>query len=191
LVYGRGQQEWAVVKRLEVRYGRGRDLLGAYWGYLAHGGLVLDHQDGVTEGQSVAVNVRIDATNQAHELTGRVVSKPGRPRTVIAFEGAANNELLRAAIEERAVDLEAQVRAVDRGSAYRRARISNIGPDGCTLRLAEGDLEVGTSIQVRTGGIEILGCVVWSLDEEVGVMFAFDEQPEAESAVLDYLRALD
>jgi hypothetical protein len=61
------------VKELSVHFGCEHDVLNAYWGYLAGGGLVLGDTD-LEEGQQVTLHLRV-GEDEAEELDARVVRR--------------------------------------------------------------------------------------------------------------------
>ena len=74
------------MKAVEVRFASGKEVLGAYWGYLSDGGLVIPDDGGLTVGDAVSPSVQITSASASYALAGRVVRRdPTSRRAVIAF----------------------------------------------------------------------------------------------------------
>jgi hypothetical protein len=69
----RGRGVVKELKDLDVHFGCGDDVLNAYWGYLAGGGLVLGDTD-LEEGQEVILHLRVGDAG-AEDLDARVVRR--------------------------------------------------------------------------------------------------------------------
>jgi len=166
-----------------VRYPDGRVAMGAFWGYLSRGGLVLfDHRE-LAEGERVAINVHIDEHGVDAEVSGVVVrSTPAGP-TVVAFaEGESSGSFLRAALAGRPVDRACSV--TDHGGAAdpRPARLIDLGEPGCTVALDSDDafaFQVGSRVELALAGGTARGDVVWARGRERGILFDDDGELRA------------
>lgn len=180
-------------KRLAVKFGTGQDVLNAYWGYLSSGGLVIPDGDQLGEGDSVALDIRIDSLEAEYSLQGRVVRVDAtQPRAVIAFApGQPHDMLLTAVLSETddvparrerryVVDLPAAIGAIE-GPSPVDGRIVNISASGCCVRLignARDALPVGTSdVRVETDRFAVRGTVMWAHNADRGIAF---EVPSAD-----------
>jgi hypothetical protein len=86
-----------IVKRVDLHFASGRDVLGSYWGFLSGGGLVIRQDLGVRAGEAVSLNLRIGAREQV--LDGEVLRANGA--TVIRLApGASHARLLEAALSD-------------------------------------------------------------------------------------------
>lgn len=177
-----------MLKDVSVRFGCGRDLLNAYWGYLSDGGLVIPDDDGLDEGAHVALRVVIASSNASYRLAGRVVRRHrDEQQAVIAFDpGEPHDMLLTAALAEtdnvparnhRRFPVDIEARVSHNGSAPVRARIVNIGLGGCCVRLPPGEratFAVGADLAVAAPGFAVSGFVVWTWHADRGVQFSAD-----------------
>jgi hypothetical protein len=181
------------VKRLDVRFGSGRDVLNAYWGYLSDGGLVLGNGGDLAEGQSVALDIHIASSNTKYALSGRVVRRQREgQQTVVAFNpGEPHDMLLTAALSEAddvparrhrrftldlPVELPTALDAVVEAAAgvVVRGRVVNISQGGCCLRVEPRDrgvLPVGTTVKLTSDDLEVRGMIVWSRSLDRGMKF--------------------
>lgn len=189
-----------MAKDLEVRFGSGKDVLSAYWGYLSDGGLIIPDQAGLDVGQAVSLSVLIESSRASYSLTGKVVRRDsGSGQAVIAFSpGQPHDMLLTHALAEadkvparRArrfrVDIEAWVRHSENGAEPTKARVLDLSEHGCCLRVeAESEYHVATPIEIDAPDFRVTGQVVWTRHTERGVMFGeSDIEP-----VRGYLRKL-
>jgi hypothetical protein len=85
-------------KAITVSFPSGRDVLRAYWGLLANGGLVIPNGHGLSVGESVHLTVTIESSRQNYRLRGQVVRRPEIPaapeRAVIEFHPGEPHDLL-------------------------------------------------------------------------------------------------
>jgi hypothetical protein len=188
-----------VSRDVVVRFASGRDLLNAYWGYLSDGGLVIDDETGLAQGQQVALRIHIESTKAHYRLTGRVVRHAaGEKQAVIAFDpGEPHDMLLTAALaetdnvparEHRRFPVDIDVRVAPNGATAPtppppgtptiEARVVNIGFGGCCVRLppaARGEFSVGTSVSLVAPTFTVRGTVVWTWHADRGVQFYGDD----------------
>lgn len=86
------------MKRVDLSFASGTDILGAYWGFLSGGGLVLREDLGVSAGEPVTLWVRI-GSREPQVLDGQVLRCNGS--TVIKLSsGVAHAQLLQAALSD-------------------------------------------------------------------------------------------
>jgi hypothetical protein len=87
-----------IVKRVDLHFASGRDVLGSYWGFLSGGGLVIGQELGVEPGEPVVLDVRVGA-RELPQIEGRVLRVNGS--TVIKLSsGASHARLLEAALTD-------------------------------------------------------------------------------------------
>jgi hypothetical protein len=167
---------------LQIRFGNGREVLNAYWGYLSDGGLVvLDH--GVDVGQTVALEVHVESTRTRYALVGTVVRREAGGSMVIRFNpGEPHDMLLTEALAEtdnvparrhRRYRLERPGRIAADAPIAGACRILDVSEEGCCVEVTAetAALEVGTRLTVMWDGIKVVGKVVWSRHTERGVAF--------------------
>lgn len=175
------------MKAVEVRFASGKEVLGAYWGYLSDGGLVIPDDGGLTVGDAVSLSVQITSASASYALAGRVVRRdPTSRRAVIAFApGQPHDMLLTQALADadnvparRArrfrVDLDATVRDRSNGAEEEPARLIDVSELGCCLQLplaTEEDMTIGTPVEIAAGPFRVAGNVVWTRRDERGVAF--------------------
>jgi Tfp pilus assembly protein PilZ len=187
---------------VDVRFADGQGALSAYWGYLSDGGLVLDDEGDLVEGDLVALNVCIESSRCEYRVSGRVVSRrPRRRQAVVAFEAGESGRFLHAALADNEVDVDARLGRVssaggdaegDRDAPI-AVRMVSVSREGCCVRLGaeRGDeFAVGARVIVDTPRFRARGCVVWSLGAERGVVFSFEGDERARIAVADYVASL-
>lgn len=86
------------MKRVDLHFASGNDVLGSYWGFLSGGGLVIAEDLGVGAGEPVRLSVRI-GTREPQVLDGQVLRTNGS--TVIRLSpGASHSRLLAAALAD-------------------------------------------------------------------------------------------
>lgn len=196
------------VKDVEVRFASGKEVLGAYWGYLSDGGLVIPDEGGLAVGDAVSLSVRITSASASYALAGRVVRRdPAARRAVIAFApGQPHDMLLTQALADadnvparRArrfrVELEASVRDRSNGAEEEPARLLDVSELGCCMQLPVADVDhmtVGTPVEIAAEPFRVAGRVVWTRRDERGVAFApgGDETADGIDRVRAYLRDL-
>jgi hypothetical protein len=165
----------------QVEYPSGREMLRAYWGFLATGGLILGEPAGLAEGDAVRLDVKITSLKKVYHLTGHV-KKADDGRALVAFDDdQAHGELLNAAWADshgvpqrrhRRYDLGLQVR-YRIGDAQGRGRIVNLSRGGCCLE-AEHTLRIGTRLHLEGEGFAIDGRVRWAkaASRQMGIEFS-------------------
>ena len=138
-------------KSIRVSFPTGRELLNAYWGLLANGGLVLSepHGRGLREGDAVSLDVVIESSQQQYQLAGHVVRRPpsaggSRERVVIAFSPGEPHDLLLSAAwaetenvparRQRRFPIDANVKFRGAQAEERSGRLVNLSYGGCCLR---------------------------------------------------------
>jgi Tfp pilus assembly protein PilZ len=173
------------VTELQIRFGSGRDVLNAYWGYLSDGGLVVPDEQGLAVGASVALEIQIDSTQTRYALLGSVVRRERGGRMVVRFSpGEPHDVLLTDALSEtdnvparRHRRYRADTSAGLIGPATRdtRCRLVDISEEGCCVELTADEaaaIPVGTPLTVAWDDIQVAGKVVWARHTERGVVFA-------------------
>lgn len=168
-----------MMKEVDIHFASGRDVLGAYWGYLSGGGLAIErsaYMQELHEGQPVALRVHV-ASHQGVAVSGKVVrTKPHK--AMIAFDvGDSQLRLLTAALSGRYMDTEMQVtvRDADSGTEAAVGRVFELSEDGCCIRLNDDDdstcLPAGTEVALDMDGLHVTGCVLWAQDQQRWILF--------------------
>jgi hypothetical protein len=172
------------VKRVEVRFKNGQDVLLAYWGFLSDGGLVIPDREEFAEGQPVRLQVKVASLASDYELGGRIVRRHAADRqAIVAFDpGEPHDMLLTAALAETddvparryqrfSVSLPAELSASE-GAAG--GHLIDVSAGGCCVRLdapSNGALAIGAPVSVSTQEFSASGTVVWSRGLDRGVSF--------------------
>lgn len=177
------------MKQVDVHFGSGQEVLGAYWGFLSDGGLVIPDGGELDEGQSVTLHVHIASSDTDYDLGGRVVRLHRYDgRAIVAFDpGEPHDMLLTAALAEtddvparrfHRYSLALPVELTD-GSASLAGRLLDLSVGGCCVRLrGDGDgFAIGSSVRVTTSSFSATGTVVWARGADRGV--SFDSAGEA------------
>jgi hypothetical protein len=178
------------MRNVTVQFPSGREVLGSYWGFLKHGGLVIGETAAtkdLAEGDSIVLDVKIKSLKQSYRFAGRVVQR-ATARAFVAFnEGQDQEVMLNAAwadthdVPQRkhrrydgtsaAVDY-VQIDAPDKVG---HGRMIDVSPGGCRLR-GDRPLPIGARVRVATMGIEIEGQVRWTTKaNEMGIEFSRPE----------------
>lgn len=193
----------AGLKRLDVRFASGQEVLSSYWGYLSNGGLIIDASARDLEvGDEVVLRVVIESADSDYLFHGQVVKHqpdgglavvafhPGEPHDMLLTEALAETDDVPARRHRRyPVDLTAEVTEVGE-AAPASAQVVNISEEGCCLAVADqhaSRFAVGTAVSIRTTTFSAEGRVVWSRNRERGISFGDGEKS---SRVSDYLRQL-
>jgi PilZ domain len=197
-------------KAIRVTFPSGRELLNAYWGLLANGGLVLQEHHaqgrGLHEGDAVQLEVVIESSQQEYKLAGHVVRRPpaqsgGRERVVIAFSPGEPHDLLLSAAwaetenvparRQRRFPIEANVKFRSPTAEERAARLVNLSYGGCCVRIqGEGHhppVAVGDPVYLVGDGMEVSGVVRWSRAGCRGIEFNGVDSEVVEKFVRTFL----
>jgi hypothetical protein len=205
----------AEAKSLQVSFPTARDLLGAYWGLLANGGLVLPSPPyGLGQGDPIALDVTIESSAIRCQLTGHVVRHPGTTegaptdRIVIAFDpGEPQDVLLDAAWaeidnvparRERRFPLDVDIRFAPGASPDEAAaaaelsgRLVNLSLGGCCLRVPRGGeasrVKVGEPLTLISRNRKLAGVVKWVDGSCRGIEFLGTERETVESFVRQFI----
>jgi hypothetical protein len=169
------------LREIDVRFESGEELLGAYWGYLNGGGLVIG-DDGFEVGEELSLSVSIDPSDATYCLHGRVVKcQPEGRQAVIAFHpGEPHDMLLSEALADtthvaprrfRRFEVDEPVRVICGGAEeWVHARLSNLSREGCCFELEEPvGFPVDSEVLIRHGLVQVRGAVVWARHVERGV----------------------
>jgi hypothetical protein len=192
------------MKSINVSFPSGRELLNAYWGLLANGGLVLGESQGLNEGDNVALAVTIESSQQHYRLNGQVVRRPpydptGRERVVIAFDPGEPHDLLLSAAwaetenvparRQRRFPLDVAIRFRASDASEAPARLVNLSLGGCCLRVPSTakKLAVGEACELMSDGHGLPGVVRWSVGSCRGIEFAVKDQSTVEKFVKQFL----
>ncbi len=187
-------------KAVSVNFPSGKDVLNAYWGYLANGGLVIRDPAGLSEGDAVALEVFIESLQQRYHLRGQVVRRPNldataRGQAVIAFDPGEPHDLLLSAAwadTDKVPARKHRRHAVEAAIHIRSAqdlldgRLINVSRGGCCVRVrtsAPHRIGAGTEISLVLDGIEIAGLVRWARSADFGLEFS----PTEGEAVNEFL----
>lgn len=172
------------VKQVEVKFGSGHEVLGAYWGFLSDGGLVIPDSEDLDEGQPVQLRIHIASQNSAYDLGGRVVRRHTDDRQVIvAFDpGEPHDMLLTAALAETddvparrfqrfSVSTPAEING-DSGTGA--GRLTDVSAGGCCVRLdasSRNGFTLGAAVTISTQEFQSTGTIVWVRGKDRGVSF--------------------
>jgi len=171
----------AAMRTARIEYPSGREMLRAYWGFLATGGLVLPEPTDLVEGDEIRLDVKITSLKKVYHLTGHV-KKAEEGRALVAFDDEkAHDELLNAAWADSHGVPERRHRRYDLGLPVRYrigdaegvGRIVNLSRGGCCLE-AEHTLRVGTRLHLSGEGFAIDGRVRWAAgaSRRMGIEFS-------------------
>jgi len=200
----------AEVKSLKVSFPTARDLLNAYWGLLANGGLVLPSPPyGLKQGDRVALEILIESSAITCALGGQVVRHPGvttagdDERVVIAFDpGAPQDVLLDAAWaeidnvparRERRFALDVDIRFAPAGieDSAVSGRLVNLSLGGCCLRVPRSQdgrrVQVGEPLTLISSKSKVAGVVKWSDGSCRGIEFQSPSRDDVESFIRQFL----
>ena len=201
----------AEVKSLKVAFPAARDLLNAYWGLLANGGLVLPSPPyGLEQGDRIALEVTIESASLTCALGGQVVRHPGTStgpsddRIVIAFDpGEPQDILLDAAWaeidnvparRERRFPLDVDIRFSPAGGPDEVAlsgRLVNLSLGGCCLRVPRSHdgpkVRVGEPLTLISSKSKVSGVVKWSDGSCRGIEFPTPATDDIESFVRQFI----
>jgi len=177
---GKGGAANVAVKQITVKFGSGQEVLSAYWGFLADGGLVIPDRGDLDEGQPVQLQIEIGSSGAEYDLGGKVVRRHGAgEQVIVAFDpGEPHDMLLTAALSETdnvparrfqryAVSLPVEIGGV-------QAQLVDVSAGGCCLRLSmkkTDELPIGTDVVVSTQEFEARGVVVWVHGLDRGISF--------------------
>jgi Tfp pilus assembly protein PilZ len=194
------------MKPVHVSFPSGRELLNAYWGLLANGGLVLYEPHGLSEGDRIALEVSILSAQKTYRLHGRVVRRPpqdasGRDRVVIAFDKGEPHDLLLSAAwaetenvparRERRFPLDVDIRFKGAGGGELRGRLVNLSFSGCCLRVTRsgesGEVDVGEPLRLLSEDNELEGVVRWSNGSCRGIEFSTQDEGAVKLFLKQYL----
>ena len=171
-------------KSLKVAFPTARDLLNAYWGLLANGGLVLPSPPyGLKQGDRVALEVTIESSAMTCALGGQIVRHPGSTgddddRIVIAFDPGEPQDLLLDAAwaeidnvparRERRYPLDVDIRFAPAGAEAGplSGRLVNLSLGGCCLRVPRSSdgrrFKVGEPLTLISSKSKLSGVVKWA-----------------------------
>jgi Tfp pilus assembly protein PilZ len=179
--------------KVDVRFADRRDVLNAYWGYLSGGGLIIDDDNDLLEGERVDLHVFIEANSHDYELAGKVVRSEAN-HAVIAFDaGDSHNTLLTAALSDSDVELAGTI--TDHGTGTEETvHVFSLSEQGCCLRISPSagePFDVGTEVIVESADLRMAGCVVWASDSDRCVMFGNGDDDEVARARLrDFVQSI-
>lgn len=172
------------VKQVEVKFGTGQEVLGAYWGFLSDGGLVIPDDEDLDEGQPVQLHIHIASQYSEYDLGGRVVRRHTNDRHVIvAFDpGEPHDMLLTAALAETddvparryqrfSVSIPAEING-DGGDGA--GRLTDVSAGGCCVRLddsSRASFGLGSAVNISTQEFQSTGTIVWVRGKDRGVSF--------------------
>lgn len=170
------------VKRVQVTFASGKQVLDSYWGFLANGGLILPSSDELKVGDEVAIDVIVESLHREFGFRGQVVNRPPSHSWVdvayIAFHpGQPHDMMLSAAWAEadhtaarrsqrRPCDVEVRYQPVGTladGSTTLIGRMMNVSEAGALVR-APVLFPVGTQLTILLDGAEVRALVAWKLE---------------------------
>jgi len=173
-----------VERAVEVQFRSGQDVLNAYWGYLAEGGLVIPNCYGLDEGEPIVLRIHIESMSSRHMIAGRVARlRPEDAVAVVAFSPGEPQDMLLSAALAETDHVAARVArrhpcrlavALDRddvGSVH----MVNISRAGCCLRVPDQGihrLRAGSEgVRMSVGDVSVIGTVRWAHKRDRGVEF--------------------
>lgn len=183
------------MKSVAVSFSTGKEVLSAYWGFLANGGLVIESEQGLREGDRVALDVTIRSSQVRYRLNGHVVRGSRvemslRDQAVIAFApGEPHDLLLSAAWAEThnvparhqtrfPLHVEIQYCPAQGETALFRGHLVNVSYGGCCLRatglVGEAAPVLGVGDELVLFGahpLKVTGMVRWRRGMEMGIQF--------------------
>jgi len=135
------------------------------------------------------LDLLIEQSHMAQSVSGRVVRRgPGRDSAIVALDPGESGRLLKVALADAEVDVDAELS--DPGNGQARVRLVNISDTGCCVHVGDSELfGVGSEVYITGPGFVANGCVVWAVEGDRGVMFA-DDDPQALDAVHRYLASV-
>jgi hypothetical protein len=184
-------------KAVSISFPSGKDVLNAYWGFLAHGGLVIrDPIHGLDEGDAVSLEVTIESLQRHYSLRGQVVRRPNLDtptgeHAVIAFDPGEPGELLLSAAWADADNVPARRhRRFPCGTVVRfrwtgaegagpdsvpaEGRLVNVSSGGCCVRVRTAGphkVVVGEPVEVLVDDNAFAAVVRWSRAADFGLEF--------------------
>lgn len=184
------------MKELQIRFGSGRDVLNAYWGYLSDGGLIIPDQ-GLAIGEWVNLEVRVDSTQTDYALVGTVVRldprsaqvvvrfSPGEPHDMLLTDALSETDNVPARRHRRyRVDRNGELRGPSGAQAI---RVVDLSEGGVCVQLAAETVArpvaMGAEVIVSWDGVTLRGRVVWQRHTERGVEFDLAQRAEARELV--------
>lgn len=188
----RAKGDHSHLKKLSLNFRSGRDVLKSYWGYLANGGLVVEARRDLSEGQPIRLDVVIQQSQMAQSVSGRVVRlHPNKEESVVELDPGDSGRLLRVALADAVVDEDAKLWDTDERSVNEAVRLLEVSDTGCCVRVADANaFPVGTEVEVEGPRFRAKGCVVWSVENDRGVMFSTEDDPAALEQLNGYLSTL-
>ncbi len=169
------------MKSIQMQYPSGRELLGAYWGHLQGGGLVLEGTNNAV-GERVVVEVEIRSLKQNYRLSADVVAVENQ-RSYLLFlpaTGAVDQQVMINAAwadtndvpqrKHRRIATQREVRYLVGGAAS-TGQLLDVSRGGCRIRGA-APLPIGATVHLEeAGGLE--GRVRWTTRAcESGIEFS-------------------
>jgi len=190
------------VKNVEVTFASGKQILDAYWGFLANGGLVLPSSPELQVGDEVAINVTLESQRKRWRFRGVVVKRPPSHDWIdvayISFHPDQPHDLLLSAAwaeaehtaarrsHRHSCDLPVRYTPADLpadGSASLLGRVMNVSESGALMR-AGILFPVGTELRLDLEGLHVRAWVAWRLDPP-GMLMGLSFAPEGSAEVME------
>jgi PilZ domain len=187
-----------VVKTVQVTFASGKQILDAYWGYLANGGLVLPASPELVVGDELELQVRLESQQRQWRFLAVVVKRPPSHDWIdvayISFHPNQPHDLLLSAAwaeaehtaarksHRHSCDLPvryAPAEASADGSTTLLGRLMNVSENGALIR-AGILFPVGTEMTVDIEGLQVRAWVAWRLDPPgmlMGLSFGANGDP--------------
>jgi hypothetical protein len=172
------------MRSVQVQYPSGREVLNSYWGFLEHGGLVLDEPRDLAEGDPIALDVRIRTLKQSYRFVAKVVRRASDgQRVFVAFDaGQEQDVMLNAAWADThecpqrkhrrfVVTSEIRYAVSDDPAHVGTGRLMNLSRGGCCFKGSQ-PVPVGARLRMSADGLELMGKVRWLTKScEMGIEF--------------------
>jgi hypothetical protein len=172
------------MRSVQVQFPSGREVLNSYWGFLQHGGLVLEEPADLREGDALVLDVKIRSLKQTWKFAASVVRRaPDGVKAFVAFDEGQDQEVMLNAAwadthevpqrKHRRFPMTSDVRysAAEKADQEGHGRLMNLSRGGCRLKGTVG-FAVGTRVRLEAGNFELFGKVRWATPgNEMGIEF--------------------
>jgi hypothetical protein len=172
------------MRSVQVQYPSGREVLNSYWGFLKHGGLVLDEPSDLAEGDPITLDVRIRTLKQSYHFVAQVVRRASDGhRVFVAFDAGQDQDVMLNAAwadthecpqrKHRRFPVSSEIRYTisDDPAHVATGRLMNVSRGGCCMK-GSHSVPVGARLRMSAEGFELIGKVRWLTKGcEMGIEF--------------------